>query len=153
MSRYIPRVLERQLTPVQKPYQRPLDKRGEEGEGKHPPHPQDIPNSGTNRLQSLWARLFNRVEKNQRYEINDVVDTFDVKLVLWDASLQCAGDMAQGSAAGWDAVMICSDVMDPATMQEPLQWVSLNLSSLVLFHNPESPLPVQVLTPSPPPPS
>lgn len=74
------------------------------------------------------------------YELDDMIDTYAVRLRLWDASLEVASAMVQANKAGWDAVVICSDVMDPATMQEPLKWVSGAPLPPNTFHSPLIPV-------------
>lgn len=52
-----------------------------------------------------------------------VVDSYRVKLVLWDASLRCAGEMLRRNDVGWDAVVLCCDLAKPLSLQEVMKWV------------------------------
>lgn len=76
------------------------------------------------RVKSLRNKFLRReVNKNRVYRMDAVVDSYRVKLVLWDASLRCAGDMLRRNDAGWDAVVLCCNLVEPLTLQEVMKWV------------------------------
>lgn len=79
-------------------------------------------------IKSFWTKFLRKaVEKNRVYKMDSTIDSYNVKLVLWDASLQCAGEMLQKNDAGWDAVVLCSDLVEPWSLQEVMNWVRIPL--------------------------
>ncbi|SPO03297.1 uncharacterized protein DNG_05979 [Cephalotrichum gorgonifer] len=100
----------------------------EDEEGREPEFPQQVSHikghwtNARKMEKSLWNKVFKKTEKNRTYEVDMPIDSYDTKIVLWDASLECAGDMVRRNRSGWDAVVLCSDASEPTTLDEPFKW-------------------------------
>ena len=75
-------------------------------------------------MKPTWNRFLRKVvDKNRVYKMDSTIDSYNMKLELWDASLECAGEMLRKNDAGWDAVVLCCDVEEPWSLQEVMKWV------------------------------